>query len=54
MNILMIEKKVNEYLREHSLEDLLELFDLTPTEVFMRLYEEGLIDEKIFEGLEIV
>jgi hypothetical protein len=53
MNILMIEKKVNDYLQEHYLEDLIEKFDLTPVEVFMRLYQEGLIDEEILEGLDI-
>lgn len=48
-----IEKKTNDFLSQGSLEELLEKFDLTPTEVFMRLYQDGLIDDDILEELEV-
>lgn len=37
-------------LEDESLEDFLERFDLTPEEVFLHLYESGLIDPERFES----
>ena len=39
------------WLKERSFEELLEQFDLTPEEVFVELYENGLIDEEILVGI---
>lgn len=37
-------------LENRSLEDILEDYDLTPSEVFWKLYQSGLIDDEILEG----
>lgn len=37
-------------LTEQSFEDILERFDLTPAEVFITLYNLGLIDDEILES----
>ena len=41
---------VEGYLEDYSFEDLLEEFDLTPSEVFVHLWEAGLIDELLLEN----
>lgn len=40
-------------LQDESFEDFLERFDLTPEEVFLQLYEAGLIDPDRFEDFLI-
>lgn len=40
-------------LEDESFEDFLERFDLTPEEVFLHLYESGLVDPDTFESFLI-
>ena len=37
-------------LENKSLEELLEIYDLSPFEVFWNLYQNGLIDEELLEA----
>jgi hypothetical protein len=37
-------------LEERSFEDILADYDLSPSEVFVLLYDNGLIDDEILEG----
>jgi hypothetical protein len=41
-----LEQWLSMMLETESFEDILERFDLTPEEVFERLFQEGLIDEE--------
>lgn len=45
-----LEEIVNWYLEDYSFEELLEEFDLTPSEVFIHLFNSGLIDETRLES----
>lgn len=45
-----IEDFLSNELEEKDFEAILEDYDLTPTEVFWLLYQQGLIDEEILEG----
>lgn len=40
-------------LEDESFEEFLERFDLTPDEVFVHLFESGLIDSDVFESFVI-
>lgn len=33
-----------------TFEEILEIFDLTPEEVFIKLFKDGLIDEEVLEA----
>jgi len=46
-----IEKAIYDELNERSFEDILEDFDLDPSEVFYLLYTQGHIDEELLEKL---
>lgn len=46
MNKRKIEKIVEVYLEDNSLEELLEFFNITPFEAVYCLYEGGFIDER--------
>ena len=46
-----IEDLVEEYLEENDFEDLLEEFDLTPTDVMLDLFHSGKLDEEVLENL---
>ena len=46
-----IDKRLETLLEQMTLEELLEEFDVTPTEVFELLYDEGMLDEELFERL---
>lgn len=45
-----MEKVVEGYLEDYSLEDLLEELQVTPFEVFEAAFNAGLIDEELFES----
>lgn len=42
---------MEEYLEENDFEDLLEEFDLTPTDVMLELFQSGRIDEELLNTL---
>lgn len=46
-----IEEFVDLFLEEGSLEDLLEVFDVTPQEAFEVLFNQGLIDEDLLSEM---
>jgi hypothetical protein len=41
---------IEEELKEKSFDDILELFDINPGEVFVLLYESGWIDDIVLES----
>ena len=45
-----LEDFVTDQLKESSFEQILEIFDLTPQEVFILLFDDGLIDEDIVKS----
>lgn len=47
----MIENSFNDLNTDMTFEDILEMFDLTPLEVFTFLFYSGKIDEEILENL---
>lgn len=47
MNEKKLEKTLNEWLDENSLEDFFEQFDLSAYEVAQLLYDEGMLDDDI-------
>jgi hypothetical protein len=49
MNKKSIEDYIGLELTEKSFEDVLEIYDLSPFEVFWLLYQNGLIDDEILE-----
>lgn len=51
MNKTQIEDLVSYELQDRTLEEILEDFDLSPTDVFWSLYNQGLIDDEILESL---
>ncbi len=50
MKKIDIEDFITQSLEEESFEDILEVFDLTPSEVFWILYQEGMIDDLVLES----
>ena len=44
-----IEKLVNGWMEDDSFEELLEVFDITPVEAFIILFEHGMVDEELLE-----
>jgi hypothetical protein len=51
MNEDTLEKIINSYLENNSLEELFEEFDLTPLEALTSLYENGMISDDDLERL---
>lgn len=51
MNSKQLERVLDDQLEDNSFEEVLEMFDLTPFEVFEILYDEGLLEESILERL---
>ncbi|HRP36283.1 MAG TPA: hypothetical protein PLS50_00580 [Candidatus Dojkabacteria bacterium] len=49
MNNEQLEKVLNTYLEDKSLEEFFEEFNLTPLEVVEAIWDEGLLDEEILE-----
>lgn len=45
MKEIQLEKILEDYLENKSLEDFLEEFNITPLEVVILLFDEGLLDE---------
>lgn len=52
MKKIEIEDFVLDQLNEMTFETLLQEFDLTPEEVFWNLYQNGLIDDEIIDGMK--
>lgn len=50
MNKKQIENLLTSALDDRTFESILEMFDLTPQEVFVFLYDNGLIDDDILES----
>lgn len=46
-----LEDFVEMMLEDESLEDLLERFNLTPTEAFLFLYKGGMVDTQLFNEM---
>jgi hypothetical protein len=44
-----IMRRINDYLSDGSIEELFEQIDLEPDEAIFALYENGLIDDELFE-----
>lgn len=49
MNSNKLERVLNDLLEDNTLEEVFELFDLTPEDVFLCVYEDGLIDDEILK-----
>jgi len=47
----IIEDAVSRQLEDRSFEEILEDFDLTPQEVFWRLFQSGMIDQELLENM---
>lgn len=47
----LIEDVISLALEDMYFEDILEMFDLSPSEVFVLLYQAGKIDEEVLENL---
>ncbi len=43
-----IEEVLNYHLEDYSFEEFLEEFDLTPFDVFLAAFNNGLVDEELF------
>lgn len=43
-----IEDVLNYHLEDYSFEEFLEMVDLTPLDVFLCAYREGMVDEDLF------
>lgn len=54
MDIDLVNDFVSKWLEDDYFENLLEKFDLTPEEVFILLFKQGLIDENKIEELRIL
>jgi hypothetical protein len=54
MNEEALEKIIDSYLEDNSFEDFLEEFDLTPLEVLVVLFRDGMIDERELERFQPV
>lgn len=46
----LLSKVVEYYLEDYDFEEFLEMFDLTPAQVFECAYNSGLVDEQLFEN----
>jgi hypothetical protein len=51
MNEDILEKILDEYLENKSFEEFLEEFNLTPLEVLICIYENGLVDDSELERM---
>lgn len=51
MNPQRLEKILNDCLEDHSFEEFLEHFDVTPWDLFELAYNSGLIDDEILKAL---
>jgi len=49
-----LEDIIANLLENNTFEEVLEKFDLTPEEVFVMLYNQGMIDEEILKGINDV
>lgn len=49
MNIKQLERITVTELEDKTLEEFLEEFDLTPLDVIVILYEEGMLDDELLE-----
>ena len=49
MNLKQLEKVITDQLEDQTLEEFLEEFDLTPLDVIILLYEEGMLDDDLLE-----
>lgn len=49
MNHKQLERVIVTQLEDQTLEEFLEEFDLTPLDVIVILYEEGMLDEELLE-----
>ncbi len=47
----IIEDAISRQLEDRSFEEILEDFDLTPQEVFWRLFQSGMIDQELLENM---
>lgn len=51
MKITKLERIVDYNLEQYSLEEFLEFFDLTPLDAIVTLYDQGMIDDDVLEGM---
>lgn len=51
MKVTKLERIVDYNLEQYSLEEFLEFFDLTPLDVIVTCYDQGLIDDEILESM---
>ncbi len=51
MNNRELEKVLEDYLEHNSLEDFLELHNITPIEIIEILWSEGLLDEELLDRM---
>ena len=51
MNKTQIEDFLSDELQERPFEEILEDFDITPSDAFIALYNQGLIDDEILDKL---
>jgi hypothetical protein len=49
MNLKQLERIIIDQLEDKTLEEFLEEFDLTPLDVVVILYEEGMLDDELLE-----
>jgi hypothetical protein len=49
MNLKQLERVIITQLEDKTLEEFLEEFDLSPLDVVVILYEEGMLDEELLE-----
>ncbi len=49
-----IEDFILNELQERSMEEILEFFDIDPLDVFTMLFDQGLIDEELFDRVRQV
>ena len=49
-----IEEFIIEELSEKSFEEVLEMFDIDPVDVFIMLCDQGLIDEELFSRVKSI
>ena len=49
MNLKQLERIIASQLEDQTLEEFLEEFDLTPLDVVVILYEEGMLDDELLE-----
>jgi len=51
MNEIQIEKALEDFLENNTLEEFFEQFNITPLEVVLSLYFEGMLDEDILNNI---